>query len=42
MALTHEDICRIAADLAYEEHMKQTKMCRKNIGTARIAMLKKR
>ena len=24
MALTHEDICRIAADLAYEEHMKQT------------------
>ncbi|WP_336533945.1 hypothetical protein [Bacteroides acidifaciens] len=25
MALTHEDICRIAADLAYEEHMKQTK-----------------
>lgn len=24
MALTHQDICRIAADLAYEEHAKQT------------------
>lgn len=22
--LTHEDICRTAAELAYEEHMKQT------------------
>lgn len=22
--LTHEDICRIAADLSYEEHMEQT------------------
>lgn len=24
MVLTHEDICRITADLAYEEYMNQT------------------
>lgn len=24
MSLTHQDICRITADLAYEEQMKQT------------------